>query len=99
MFSRVVEVAKRRESVRKQHGALFSLERDRTAVDRRPLPSDIHNFAFCILHFALSSRRPLPSDIHNFAFCILHFAFCRVALAPTPTVYICRESADPRSSA
>ena len=34
---RIVEVAKRRESVRKQHGALFSLERDRTAVDRRPL--------------------------------------------------------------
>ena len=53
-------VAKRRESVRKQHGALFSLERDRTAVDRRPLPSDIHNFAFCILHFAfiILSGRP-----------------------------------------
>ena len=89
---RVVEVAKRRESVRKQHGALFSLERDRTAVDRRPLPietvgegSPLPKTLDCrvktggetppLRKNVASSRRALPSNIPNFAFCILHFAF------------------------
>ena len=38
IFLRTVEVAKRREGLKKQHGVLFFPERDRTAV-RAPVPT------------------------------------------------------------
>ena len=54
---------------------------------RRPLPSDIHNFAFCILHYHLADPYR-PTSI------ILHFAFC-IIISPTPIVRNCRGGVSP----
>jgi len=67
LVSLPAEVAKRRESVRKQHGALFSLERDRAAARRwtacggRSCGCSHQQNQACTFAFSLSRSATAPS--------------------------------------